>query len=216
MSVHSRLLLRGGGAQVFGRHGVVGAATAGGGVINASSTVARCGLLMTGSSSSTSRIIGMSGVREKSTYQPVLTEDNVFENLVKMEYAVRGPLLLRAIELEKELLKVRLLSVILRDASFGIDRPGYFHRRHFHHRSHPGTPSSSILHYCSASPPTIPYNFEPGGSGGGGGGGGGGMGPVTSLPNSNSPLPPTKIHRHHLRIYLNRTARHPIITLSRN
>ena len=35
----------------------------------------------------------------------VLTEDNVFVNLRKMEYAVRGPLLIRALELEKELLK---------------------------------------------------------------------------------------------------------------
>lgn len=35
----------------------------------------------------------------------VLTEDNVFVNLRKMEYAVRGPLLLRALEIEKELQK---------------------------------------------------------------------------------------------------------------
>ncbi|XP_011260421.1 alanine aminotransferase 1 [Camponotus floridanus] len=35
----------------------------------------------------------------------VLTEDNVFVNLRKMEYAVRGPLLIRALELEKELQK---------------------------------------------------------------------------------------------------------------
>lgn len=35
----------------------------------------------------------------------VLTEDNVFENLRRMEYAVRGPLLLRALEIEKELQK---------------------------------------------------------------------------------------------------------------
>ncbi|XP_011877848.1 PREDICTED: alanine aminotransferase 1 isoform X1 [Vollenhovia emeryi] len=35
----------------------------------------------------------------------VLTEDNVFENLRKMEYAVRGPLLIRALEIEKELQK---------------------------------------------------------------------------------------------------------------
>ncbi|XP_058807737.1 alanine aminotransferase 2 [Phymastichus coffea] len=48
--------------------------------------------------------------REQSTqqqqqHQRVLTEDNVFDNLVKMEYAVRGPLLLRALEIEKELKK---------------------------------------------------------------------------------------------------------------
>ena len=35
----------------------------------------------------------------------VLTEDNVFINLRKMEYAVRGPLLIRALEIEKELQK---------------------------------------------------------------------------------------------------------------
>lgn len=38
----------------------------------------------------------------------ILTEDNVFTNLRKMEYAVRGPLLLRALEIEKELQKVRI------------------------------------------------------------------------------------------------------------
>lgn len=36
-----------------------------------------------------------------------LTVDNVFSNLRRMEYAVRGPLLMRAIEIEKELKKVR-------------------------------------------------------------------------------------------------------------
>lgn len=35
----------------------------------------------------------------------VLTEENVFGNLRRMEYAVRGPLLLRALEIEKELQK---------------------------------------------------------------------------------------------------------------
>ncbi|XP_076245864.1 alanine aminotransferase 1 [Calliopsis andreniformis] len=35
----------------------------------------------------------------------VLTEDTVFTNLRKMEYAVRGPLLIRALEIEKELQK---------------------------------------------------------------------------------------------------------------
>jgi len=38
----------------------------------------------------------------------VLTGDNVFVNLRKMEYAVRGPLLIRALEIEKELQKVRI------------------------------------------------------------------------------------------------------------
>lgn len=38
----------------------------------------------------------------------VLTEDNVFVNLRKMEYAMRGSLLIRAVEIEKELQKVRI------------------------------------------------------------------------------------------------------------
>ena len=41
-----------------------------------------------------------------SSENRVLTQDNVFTNLRVMEYAVRGPLLLRAIEIEKELKKV--------------------------------------------------------------------------------------------------------------
>ena len=38
----------------------------------------------------------------------VLTKDNVFVNLRKMEFAVRGPLFIRALEIEKELQKVRI------------------------------------------------------------------------------------------------------------
>lgn len=41
-----------------------------------------------------------------SSEKKVLTEDNVYYNLKIMEYAVRGPLLLRANEIEKELQKV--------------------------------------------------------------------------------------------------------------
>ncbi|TGZ49766.1 alanine aminotransferase 1-like [Temnothorax curvispinosus] len=44
-------------------------------------------------------------VAAASSRGKVLTPDNVFENLRKMEYAVRGPLLLRALEIEKELKK---------------------------------------------------------------------------------------------------------------
>lgn len=47
------------------------------------------------------------GMAIASPGSKVLTEDNVFINLRKMEYAVRGPLLIRAIEIEKELQKVR-------------------------------------------------------------------------------------------------------------
>ncbi|KAK0090514.1 hypothetical protein PV325_012568 [Microctonus aethiopoides] len=39
------------------------------------------------------------------SYEHTLTIDNVFSNLRRMEYAVRGPLLLRALEIEKELEK---------------------------------------------------------------------------------------------------------------
>lgn len=42
-----------------------------------------------------------------STNMKVLNEDNIYENIKKMEYAVRGPLLIRANEIEKELQKVR-------------------------------------------------------------------------------------------------------------
>lgn len=45
-----------------------------------------------------------------SAAEKTLTEDNVYSNLRRMEYAVRGPLLLRALEIEKELQKVRLGS----------------------------------------------------------------------------------------------------------
>lgn len=47
------------------------------------------------------------GMASSAPGRKVLTEDNVFTNLRKMEYAVRGPLLLRALEIEKELQKVR-------------------------------------------------------------------------------------------------------------
>ncbi|XP_018059865.1 PREDICTED: alanine aminotransferase 1-like isoform X1 [Atta colombica] len=49
-------------------------------------------------------------VNTSNPYDKVLTKDNVFVNLRKMEFAVRGPLLIRALEIEKELQK-------------GIDKP---------------------------------------------------------------------------------------------
>ncbi|KAG7196622.1 hypothetical protein KM043_015972 [Ampulex compressa] len=45
------------------------------------------------------------GMASNTPCNKVLTEDNVYTNLRKMEYAVRGPLLLRALEIEKELQK---------------------------------------------------------------------------------------------------------------
>lgn len=45
------------------------------------------------------------GMASSQSGTKILTEDNVFTNLRKMEYAVRGPLLLRALEIEKELQK---------------------------------------------------------------------------------------------------------------
>ena len=53
---------------------------------------------------------GVTKVRSMSSSAKTLTEDNVYSNLRRMEYAVRGPLLLRAIEIEKELQKVSLLN----------------------------------------------------------------------------------------------------------
>lgn len=40
-----------------------------------------------------------------SSNSKILTEDNVYDNIKRMEYAVRGPLLIRANEIEKELQK---------------------------------------------------------------------------------------------------------------
>ncbi|CAB0036101.1 unnamed protein product [Trichogramma brassicae] len=51
------------------------------------------------------RIIIRDAATQCAPAQKVLTMDNVFDNLVKMEYAVRGPLLIRALEIEKELQK---------------------------------------------------------------------------------------------------------------
>lgn len=45
--------------------------------------------------------------------QPTLTLDNLNPNVKVMEYAVRGPLVIRAGEIEKELEKVKLVEVIL-------------------------------------------------------------------------------------------------------
>ncbi|XP_053982884.1 alanine aminotransferase 1 [Hylaeus volcanicus] len=45
------------------------------------------------------------GMASVTPSNKVLTEDTVFTNLRKMEYAVRGPLLIRALEIEKELQK---------------------------------------------------------------------------------------------------------------
>lgn len=76
----------------------------------ASTPASRSKTIMTGGGVNSARI---TGVRDKSTaaagaQKKVLNADNVYENLVKMEYAVRGPLLIRALEIEKELQKVGL------------------------------------------------------------------------------------------------------------
>lgn len=59
------------------------------------------------------------GIVERSTFQqntsrtmatqpqPTLTMDNLNPNVIVMEYAVRGPLVIRAGEIEKELEKVK-------------------------------------------------------------------------------------------------------------
>lgn len=51
---------------------------------------------------------GIVTTRNMAKYQTdkTLTVDNVYSNLRRMEYAVRGPLLIRAVEIEKELEKV--------------------------------------------------------------------------------------------------------------
>jgi hypothetical protein len=49
--------------------------------------------------------------------QKVLTKDNIFENVLKVEYAVRGPIVVRAGELENDLKKVfnRILSIVIKN-----------------------------------------------------------------------------------------------------
>ena len=56
-----------------------------------------------GMASNAVTVTAMSNPRDK-----VLTEDNVFVNLCKMELAMCGPLFFRAREIEKELQKVRI------------------------------------------------------------------------------------------------------------
>lgn len=48
-----------------------------------------------------------------SQAHPTLTLDNLNPNVKVMEYAVRGPLVIRAGEIEKELEKVKLVEVII-------------------------------------------------------------------------------------------------------
>jgi alanine transaminase len=45
-----------------------------------------------------------------ATPQKVLTYDNINPNVRTMEYAVRGPIVIRAVEIEKELAQVILFS----------------------------------------------------------------------------------------------------------
>ncbi|XP_017877130.1 alanine aminotransferase 1 [Ceratina calcarata] len=61
-------------------------------------------LLLVQHQPATGRTLGR-GMASGTPRAKVLTEDNVFENLRRMEYAVRGPLLIRALEIEKELQK---------------------------------------------------------------------------------------------------------------
>jgi alanine transaminase len=54
--------------------------------------------------------------------QKVLTKDNIFENVLKVEYAVRGPIVVRAGELENDLKKVfnRILSIFIINIEFNL------------------------------------------------------------------------------------------------
>lgn len=66
-----------------------------------------------GMAASTATVAGGGGGGGVMPCDKVLTEENVFVNLRKMEYAVRGPLLIRALEIEKELQKVRKVWVVV-------------------------------------------------------------------------------------------------------
>lgn len=46
-----------------------------------------------------------------------ITIENINPNILKLEYAVRGPLVIRAAEIEKELEKVRI-TILIRDINF--------------------------------------------------------------------------------------------------
>ena len=52
------------------------------------------------------RFLSTSTLRMASNGHKILTIDNINPNVLTMEYAVRGPLVIRAVELEKELANV--------------------------------------------------------------------------------------------------------------
>ena len=52
------------------------------------------------------RFLSTSTLRMASSGHKVLTLDTINPNVLTMEYAVRGPLVIRAVELEKELANV--------------------------------------------------------------------------------------------------------------
>ena len=54
------------------------------------------------------RNISKNSVKMSSTWSPTLTLDNMNPCIKTMEYAVRGPLVIRATEIEKELQKVSI------------------------------------------------------------------------------------------------------------
>jgi alanine transaminase len=54
-----------------------------------------------------------------SDKQKVLTYDNINPNVKTMEYAVRGPIVIRAVEIEKELAQVISLTITLFNHNLG-------------------------------------------------------------------------------------------------
>ena len=54
------------------------------------------------------RNISSNSAKMSSTWSPTLTLDNMNPCIKTMEYAVRGPLVIRATEIEKELQKVNI------------------------------------------------------------------------------------------------------------
>lgn len=61
-----------------------------------------------------------------ASYQPSLSIDNINPNVKVMEYAVRGPLVIRAGEIEKELEKVRKIYNFLARAYVTLSVFGRF------------------------------------------------------------------------------------------
>ena len=70
----------------------------------------------TSSADHSRHLAGYTSYKMTSTWSPTLTLDNMNPCIKTMEYAVRGPLVIRATEIEKELQKVK--KIVTKSYSF--------------------------------------------------------------------------------------------------